>query len=543
MSKRVSIHIFALTVLGCAIFLPYLGQEHHIDGREIRHAEIAREMSTSGQFLIPRLLGQPYYMKPPLFNWAAAGLFRLTGRTDLATARLPSALAAIAIALAIYLLGREWRSARAGLWAAVLWFSFPIVHEWARTARADMLMTAFILCGVLFAVWAARARSTATQWLLWCSAGLAVGAAVMSKGPQAIIFFATSLIPLWRAQTGRWLPPIRFASVALIIILAIPGAWGIACAAQSPGFIESALHYQFVEGPVLHQKRVFLYLDQIILWTLPWCFFAIGAGWSALRRLRRTGFGFQAVPPTFLIVSLALLTLVPNKRAHYLLPILPMWALFLGGYLEQLASSIRVGRTDSPDAAPAASHAPLGLFLWPLRAILWSLLASALILPMVWILQYRDGAVLVATLGAIVITLATLGLTFIARQRADSGARVLAMAAMLIALTAYPIMAHWVWTPSNNISDIKELAQNIPSDAPIAAYGVKDEMLFFMLNRPVAFISDMDTLQFFMRKPGTRYLIVQDKKEAGSHPASAGQVDDENLWSIKAIHISTASLL
>ena len=71
---------------------------------EPRYAWIARAMAETGDWITPRLYGQPWFEKPILYYWAAALGFRLHLPPELA-ARLPSAFAALAAALAIGWLG------------------------------------------------------------------------------------------------------------------------------------------------------------------------------------------------------------------------------------------------------------------------------------------------------------------------------------------------------------------------------------------------------------------------------------------------------
>ena len=67
---------------------------------EPRYAWIARAMAGTGDWITPRLYGQPWFEKPILYYWAAAVGFRLHLPAEWA-ARLPSAFAALAAALAI----------------------------------------------------------------------------------------------------------------------------------------------------------------------------------------------------------------------------------------------------------------------------------------------------------------------------------------------------------------------------------------------------------------------------------------------------------
>ncbi len=55
-----------------------------VEPDESRYAQIALEMVNSGDYLVPRLQGEPYLDKPPLLYWATAASFNLFGQSELA---------------------------------------------------------------------------------------------------------------------------------------------------------------------------------------------------------------------------------------------------------------------------------------------------------------------------------------------------------------------------------------------------------------------------------------------------------------------------
>ena len=91
-------HYFDLLILvavSALVIFPALGQNRHWASREVRHAEIVREMAESGDYLVPKLLGKTYYDKPPVMHAAAAVLTRIVGEPSMTMVRMPSAIAAI----------------------------------------------------------------------------------------------------------------------------------------------------------------------------------------------------------------------------------------------------------------------------------------------------------------------------------------------------------------------------------------------------------------------------------------------------------------
>ena len=78
-SRRQLTDLLWLTLLSALVLFPALGQNRDWSSREIRHAEIIREMAESGDFFVPTLMGESYRDKPPVMHAAAALLVRMIG--------------------------------------------------------------------------------------------------------------------------------------------------------------------------------------------------------------------------------------------------------------------------------------------------------------------------------------------------------------------------------------------------------------------------------------------------------------------------------
>jgi 4-amino-4-deoxy-L-arabinose transferase-like glycosyltransferase len=518
---KTAAHVLLILVAGSAIFFPYLGQEKRVDGREARHAEIAREMVESGEYVVPYILGRPYTEKTPLFNWTVAGVFLLSGQVNLGMARLPSAVAAIAIALAIYLLGRRWANARVGLWSALIWLLYPLVSLWARMSRMDMLMACLILYAVLFAVRAADAYGRAA-WGWWLAASATVSLAVLSKGPVVLFFFAVAVVAVWRAHRRRWTPSIGFIAALAGMLIVTAAAWVIACELRDPGHLSKFMAYQFGHGLVEHEKRAWLYLDELIPWTSPWSLFAVGAVWAFVRRWRRSGYDFSAVPGAVFGVCLFVMLFVPNKRIHYLLPILPMWALFLGAYLDRAIGA-------KPEDAEAAA-APRVLFLVPIYVTFVAIIGAGVYFVVRGHTKLSCGIAPGVALVAAVAILALCAVLLAYRRRSALAVRLLLGSGVVATVAAYPLLTTCYWQQNPVVTAASEIAQALPPDATVGEYHVERELLYFKLNRRVAFLTQEDALRTFLHQPGARYLIARADEIPAIAAISPRALAEEGRW-------------
>jgi 4-amino-4-deoxy-L-arabinose transferase-like glycosyltransferase len=138
--KLESFAVLLLLLVSYLQFFHQLGGLGLVGPDEPRYAQVAREMAASGDFVTPRLHGEPWFEKPILYYWMAAAAFKALGVSELA-ARLPSAMAGLLGVVAVFLVGRHWVSTRCGLAAALILASSPMYLSLARAASTDMILT------------------------------------------------------------------------------------------------------------------------------------------------------------------------------------------------------------------------------------------------------------------------------------------------------------------------------------------------------------------------------------------------------------------
>ena len=145
----------ALLIAGFCAFLFFYGtgQFGLIGADEPRYAQVAREMLVRRDWITPVLGGQPWLEKPPLYYWQAMLAYSVFGVSDV-TARLPSAIDATLLVIAIYLFFRHFRRG-VEVDAALITASCAGVIGYARAASMDMALAATFSVGML-AWWAWR---------------------------------------------------------------------------------------------------------------------------------------------------------------------------------------------------------------------------------------------------------------------------------------------------------------------------------------------------------------------------------------------------
>jgi 4-amino-4-deoxy-L-arabinose transferase-like glycosyltransferase len=206
------------------IYLPALGSIA-IKGEEGRRILPAIRMLETGNYIVPQIGSNPYYRKPPLVNWLVAASFKIFGMRNEWTARLPSALAVLAVAIAFVTIARPSLGPRGSIVAALIWMTNIGMIEKGRLIEIEALYVS--LCGLAIIFWLSFWDQKKSPWLIWIPASIFLGIGLLAKGPTHLVFFyAIVLAVLWHAKDWRLLfHPAHF--VALAIMLAIPGAWAI----------------------------------------------------------------------------------------------------------------------------------------------------------------------------------------------------------------------------------------------------------------------------------------------------------------------------
>jgi len=350
-------------VIGVSLF-SHLGGIGLVGPDEPRYAWIARAMAETGDWITPRLYGQPWFEKPVLYYWAAAPGFLAHLPPEWA-ARLPSALAALAAAVAIGWLAtkhysRDGRPGPNPAWLAPVVFSTSVAAiGFARAATPDMLFSASLALAMTSAATALRRTGAlqgapeapdAYQGDLWPLVlfGAFLGFAVLAKGPAAVLL-GGGAVALWALATKQWRPAMRLAHPAAIIafcIVALP--WYFVCARRNADFLRIFIfehNFERYLTPVFHHRQPFWFFGPIVLLALlPWTVLL----WSAARegiRLWRAKFWHDS-PGLFFacwaVFPLLFFSFSQSKLPSYILPAIPPLALLCSVGASRAASESRV---------------------------------------------------------------------------------------------------------------------------------------------------------------------------------------------------------
>jgi len=216
--------IAVVILVWAVIYLPALGSIA-IKGEEGRRILPAVRMLETGNYVVPQVGSNPYYRKPPLVNWLIAASFKLFGARNEWTARLPSALSVLLVAIAFVTVARASLGGRGAIIAAMIWLTNIGIIEKGRLIEIEAVYVS--LCGLAIIFWLSFFLQKKSPWLMWLPASVFLGLGLLAKGPTHLLFFygiVIAVLACWK-DWRLLVHPAHF--VGLAVMIGIAAAWAI----------------------------------------------------------------------------------------------------------------------------------------------------------------------------------------------------------------------------------------------------------------------------------------------------------------------------
>ena len=307
---------------------------------EPRFAAVARDMVATGEWLFPRVGGDLYQDKPPMFFWMLAVCYALTGSLKWSFL-IPAFLAAGGILFLLFDLGRRLVSREAGL--AVALVTVTTLH-FAVTLRGAQIDPVLCFLTTLSVYALLRHLLLGPAWGWYLLGGLVAGIGVITKGVGFLPLLL--LIPFFLMRHFGWrgLASIDGGKLGWRWWLAADGAIVAICLWFVPMLIavsaSGAPEYAAYRDEILFKQTVGRYAAA---WhhVKPWYYFivevipALWLPWSLLlfwlvprfRSAFRERDARVWLPLSWALLVLVFFSLSPGKRGVYILPALPALAM------------------------------------------------------------------------------------------------------------------------------------------------------------------------------------------------------------------------
>jgi len=504
--------LLVLAALALFVFLPGLGNRSLWNPDEPRYAEVAREMRISGEWFVPHLNGRIYAQKPPLLMWSMNAASLVTPATDGTldewSARLPSALAAVAAILLTFLIARRLASRRAAWLAAVAFGSCVKILWQGHVGQIDMLLAALVTLAVWLWVRGYTENRPGFYRLFFVAAGLAT----LAKGPVGLLPPLLSVVA-YLLLTGERSEIRRMRiGTGLLIWAAVVLAWLIPAGIRGGmPYLETIVFKQNVTryaDPWHHFQPPWYYLTVIPADFFPWSLLlpsALVVGWRRLWKAddaRKKAFLFGLC---WMVVTVLFFSISPAKRTVYILTMYPGMALLVGLALDRWADHWR-------DSAGADR----GWLLWPLGF----LAALTVLLPIAVPFVAKRQAEALAPMGSGVVPATLVALCLLAagaiaafwlaaRGRVERAVFALAAGAAALGLTLFlTVLPRFDAVKSAEpLSEI--LVERMGPGEPYAIYPRLDAPFLFYTERFSVELRSIEDLRELVARPGRIWLLIE----------------------------------
>ena len=303
---------------------------------EARNFVSAREMITDDSWILTTMNGEARYQKPPLPTWITA-MFGLTfGIKSVLALRWPALLFLASIGVSTYLLSKKLELTKShslinGFIAVTSFYVIGITIEapWDIYTHGFMLMALFQLY-IMFK----EQKTSIWRSLLFV---LFLGGSVLSKGPVSLYVLFLSFVIAYAIafkMKGNVLHFLKLISL-LIFGIVLGGWWYFHVRVADPETFAAIASKETSNWSSYNVRPFYYYWSFFVqsgIWTIA-AFVSLLYPYlkSRVSNLKAYRFSFF-----WTIIAVILLSVIPEKKSRYLMPVLIPLALNIGFYIDYL---------------------------------------------------------------------------------------------------------------------------------------------------------------------------------------------------------------
>ena len=318
-----------LIVFVCSLFAPSL-----LDDADATHANAARHIVLTGDWVTLHVNGIRYLEKAPLPYWLVAISFKLFGMNTFAT-HLPQAISVLLLALLGFFWAGRAFSPRTGFYAGIATLTAAGVFLFTRIFIPEVLLS-LLLCIALYCLLEALdTLKPLPAYGMW----IALALAVLTKGLVALVFFVgtAAIYLILSGDLHRWRSLKPFTG--LLLFLAIAAPWHILAGLRNTGGMNGHgfFWFYFINEHVLRflGRRIpmdynklpgYLFWSLHLVWLFPWALFLpalFHQAFLAFRDHRRASTPLFENWPVWTAYAVAILGVLARNlfRFNYLLTV------------------------------------------------------------------------------------------------------------------------------------------------------------------------------------------------------------------------------
>lgn len=488
-----------LILLGLLLFLVNL-DALFVNIMEARNFIAAREMLTHGNWIFTTMNELPRYEKPPLPTWMTAISAGLFGLENLFAYRLPAALTSIFLVVIFYKLQLRLTIKKSFAFGAsvILMTSFYILFS-GRDGQWDIFTHSFMVaCCYFFVLMLTSEKNNILHALV---AGLFFGASLMSKGPVSLyalflpFLISYGVIYKFKQPGEKW-------KLYLIFILTglISGSWWTVyvhyydpAAFTEIAAQESSRWFNYNVRPIWYYWSFF---TQSGIWTIP-ALLGLFYWYLKGKVSNLKAYKFYLL---WTLISVILLSIIPEKKSRYLLPVLIPLAVTTAFYVEVVIKNFKLNFSKLERFPVYLNFILLALIAFAAPAILYYTLGAVIL----------EKSVVFASFSLGMIALGALFIYGMIKSRIRLLFCLQATMILLIILLGFPLTK--LIDPARNIPNISNL-KDIQAKENVKLYDATGMLpeLIWEYGKPIPIIDSPEDIRTAGEKFGV--LIANDDKD------------------------------
>ena len=303
---------------------------------EARNFITAREMITDGNWLLTTMNGEARYEKPPLPTWFSAIFGLIFGIKSVVAFRFPTLILITIIGVFTFLLSKKMvnntsHSLINGLIVITSFYVIGITLE----APWDIYTHGFMLVAIYYLFQLFGSGKNNVKHILLAS--FFMGCSILSKGPISIyalllpFLFAYGFSYKYKNVKSKLLPFL----IVFVLAIIIGGWWFLFVRLTDPETFISIAERETSNWHSYNVKPFYYYwsfFTQSGIWTIP-AFISLLYPYLKTRVSNLKAYKFSLFWTLFAVI---LLSVIPEKKSRYLMPVLIPLAINTGFYIEYL---------------------------------------------------------------------------------------------------------------------------------------------------------------------------------------------------------------
>jgi len=344
--RRPAIHMIGLVLI--AVFLMLALNSWNAKScfipDELFYYKSSQTLVNPENIFAPKYYDEPRFQKPPIFYIAIFFAMKVFGINWFST-RLITILSSIAVLIVTYMLGLKMFDAKKALFAVVMLATSTLFFRYGRMAVPEML---FVLC-ITGAFYFSYRYFTENVGRYFYIAFLLMGIGILVKGPIAISLPTIAMFVFYRVYKPSRSTPFIWWVYGVCIALGLSLSWFIPTiilhghyfighimqAEISDRFTAGTSNAAFNEAAWFYLQKLLFYFPVAVAEFLPWSVVVPAAFVFSKESIEMKK---NNVGRLFLLIWAATgfitFTLVPAKRAHYVLSFFPAISLYLASFFD-----------------------------------------------------------------------------------------------------------------------------------------------------------------------------------------------------------------